>query len=83
MTQAAFPKLLRRPDVESMTGLKRSSIYNKLNPKCKHFDPAFPRPINLSASDKGSVAWIASEIIAWIEIRIEASRPASSVNEKK
>lgn len=66
--------LSRRPEVESITGLKRSSIYARLNSGCKQYDPAFPKPISLSTSGKGSVAWITSEVISWVEGRIAASR---------
>lgn len=74
MNQPIPLKLLRRTQVEDMTGLKRSSIYNRLNPESKHYDPKFPKPISLSSNEKGSVAWIASEVVAWIEQKIEASR---------
>lgn len=74
MNQSVPLRLLRRTQVEEMTGLKRSSIYNRLNPESKHYDPNFPKPISLSSFEKGSVAWIASEVIAWIEQKIEASR---------
>ncbi len=68
------PQLLRRQQVEEMTGLKRSSIYARINPNCKQYDPDFPKPISLSTGAKGGVAWIASEVVAWIETRIAASR---------
>lgn len=71
------PQLLRRQQVELMTGLKRSSIYGRINPQCKQYDPDFPKPISLSTTGKGSVAWIASEVDAWIAGRIAASRLSS------
>lgn len=74
MANQQTPQLLRRQQVELMTGLKRSSIYGRMNPQCKQYDPDFPKPISLSTGAKGSVAWIASEVIAWIEARITASR---------
>ncbi|WP_374353305.1 AlpA family transcriptional regulator [Limnohabitans sp.] len=45
--------LLRRPQVESMTGLKRSSIYSLM--KCGQF----PHPVKLSAR---AVAWRSDDI---------------------
>jgi prophage regulatory protein len=66
-------KFLRLPELESMTGLKRVSIYNRLNPSSKYFDPDFPKSISLSASGKGSVAWLVSEVEAWMDLRL-ASR---------
>lgn len=75
MNHSTNLKLYRRPQVEVVTGLKRSSIYNRLNPDSKYYDATFPKPISLSSSNKGSVAWIATEINVWIEARIAASRP--------
>ncbi|MBC3874880.1 helix-turn-helix transcriptional regulator [Undibacterium flavidum] len=65
-------KFLRLPELEEITGLKRSSVYNRLNPSSKYFDPSFPKSISLSATGKGSVAWLASEISAWMESRVVA-----------
>lgn len=42
--------VLRLKEVQEKTGLSRSTIYNKLNPACKYFDDAFPKPIRLSAT---------------------------------
>lgn len=49
-------KILRRPDVESATGLKCSSIYERMAAK------TFPRPIPLGGR---AVGWIEAEIIDW------------------
>ena len=68
------PQLLRRQQVEVLTGLKRSSIYGRINPGCKQYDPDFPKPISLSTGAGGGVAWVASEVTDWIEARIAASR---------
>lgn len=60
--------LLRLKQVMVRTGLSRSSIYNKLDAKSPHYDPAFPRQISLGTA---SVAWVESEIDGWIESRIQ------------
>lgn len=76
MTTISHPPLaiLRRKQVEVRTGLARSTIYDKLSTKSPRFDPTFPRsvPIGLHA-----VGWIESEISAWLESRILASRAGS------
>lgn len=59
--------LLRRPQVESMTGLKRSSIYALM--KCGQF----PYPVKLSTR---AVAWPSSVIQKWILERTNASTDA-------
>ncbi|HQD57907.1 MAG TPA: AlpA family transcriptional regulator [Candidatus Competibacteraceae bacterium] len=57
--------LLRLTEVESRTGLRRSAIYKRIELN------EFPRPVRLTAK---AVAWPASEISAWIQARITASR---------
>jgi prophage regulatory protein len=57
--------LLRLNQVTKMLGLSKSTIYNKIA------NGTFPKPINLGGQ---SVAWIESEINAWVEDRIAASR---------
>jgi prophage regulatory protein len=63
-------RLLRRPDVEAITGLKRSSIYAKMEAG------VFPKPIKLS---ERSVAWLEHEVQGWLESRISASRPGGAL----
>ena len=75
--------VLRRRQVEAMTGLSRSAIYGKLNGKSPStFDASFPQPIRLSDKPKGSVGWLSEEIQRWIQSRINASRPEQSATEK-
>ena len=61
----ATPTILRRKQVESRTGLARSTIYQRVREK------SFPAPINLGAK---SVGWIEAEVNAWLEARIDDSR---------
>jgi len=56
-TQSA---LLRRPQVEALTGLSRSTLYLFIK------NDAFPRPVQLGLR---SVAWHSSEVMAWIASR--------------
>ncbi len=51
-------RLLRRPEVESITGLSRASIYAKMQ------KGEFPAPVRLGTN---SVAWRVVDIEAWIE----------------
>jgi len=73
-------RLIRRPEVEKITGLKRSSLYSKMDAKSKQFDPLFPRPVSLSssASGNGSKAWVESEVHEWVAHRIAISRRTES-----
>lgn len=64
--QPAKPeKLLRLPEVESLTGLKKTSIYHGM----KGNPPTFPRCIRLSAR---AVAWRESDIAKWQAQRQQA-----------
>ena len=66
------PDLLHRKEVERRTGLSKSTIYDKLNPKSLRFDPSFPVPVKVSDTEKGGVRWCSDEIDQYIEMRREA-----------
>lgn len=56
-------KILRVRGVVAKVGVSRSTIYNKLNPKSRAYDPMFPRQVPLGIR---SVGWIESEIDDWL-----------------
>lgn len=68
-------QIIRRRRLETRVGLTRSTIYDKINPKSSRYDPTFPKPIRLGGN---SVGWIASEVDAWLEQQIQASRSSGS-----
>ncbi len=57
-------KLLRLRDVIALTGMSKSYCYQlaKLG--------EFPKPVRLTSAEKGSVAWISSEVQEFIRQRI-------------
>lgn len=57
---ATGDRLLRRRQVEEITGLARSSIYRAMQ------QGAFPRPVRVGPA---AVRWRLSEITAWLESR--------------
>ncbi|MBS0426119.1 MAG: AlpA family phage regulatory protein [Proteobacteria bacterium] len=68
--------IVRIREVEQRTGLKRSSIYARLNPKSKYYDPTFPRRVLLTGkpaleegNNKGAVGFIEEDIDRWISSR--------------
>ena len=67
------PRVLRRKAVEVMTGLARSTIYQRLA------EDTFPKQIHLGPR---SVGWLASEVDAWIAGRVAESRQVSVVENK-
>jgi prophage regulatory protein len=62
------PAILRRKQVESRTGLARSTIYQYIK------DGAFPKPVPLGPR---AVGWIESEVSEWIQARMKIARVAA------
>lgn len=62
--QAIETRLIRRPEVERITGLSRSSIYEHAAT-----DPTWPGSVRIGP---GTVAWVESEVRAWVEQKIQA-----------
>ena len=58
-------RFMRLPEVLALCGKSRSSIYAAIK------KGEFPAPVKLSTR---SSAWIRSEITAWAESRVKASR---------
>ncbi len=58
-------RILRRPDVTSITGLSRSTIYALME------KGAFPKQVKLGSR---AVGWLESEIENWLRCRIDLSR---------
>ncbi|MEX9601704.1 helix-turn-helix transcriptional regulator [Providencia rettgeri] len=56
-------KILRIPAVIAKIGVKRSTIYDWLNPKSKRYDPTFPKQLKLG---KQSVGWKEVELDEWL-----------------
>jgi prophage regulatory protein len=56
--------------VTQITSISRSGLYARLNPRSASYDPRFPRPIKLSPGPKGAVAWLESEVNAWLQSKI-------------
>lgn len=61
--------LVRMPELQMLTGLARPTVYKMIQR-----DPTFPRPVKLndSSARNAPVAFVLSEVQAWINGRIEA-----------
>jgi prophage regulatory protein len=64
-TTTSHDRLLRRAEVQQVTGLSRTSLYRLVAAM------DFPAQVRLSTN---TVAWLRSEVDAWIAGRIAASR---------
>ena len=64
-------RFIRLPELQQLTGLSRSSIYNRLG-RSAYSDPDFPRPVSLSSKKRGAVAWDLAEVETWMTKRVAA-----------
>ena len=55
-------RILRRPEVEKLVGLSRSTIYSRLE------QGTFPKPVPLGGR---LVGWIEQDVQNWLKERIE------------
>jgi prophage regulatory protein len=66
MADQTYPtRLIRRKEVEALTGLARSTIYERIK------QGVFPAPVSLGAK---AVAWVNTEIQEWIEAQVSHRR---------
>ncbi|MGE6317699.1 AlpA family phage regulatory protein [Shewanella baltica] len=62
--------IIRLVTVIQLTGLSRSTIYDKQNPRSPRYDPTFPKKVSLGAR---AVGWYFGEIETWLKfIRINS-----------
>ncbi len=65
--ESPVTRMLRRREVETRTGLSRSTIYELMA------KGSFPKPVLLGSK---IVCWIEQEIEAWLQAKIEHNRRA-------
>lgn len=61
-------RIIRLKAVMKLTGLSRSTIYDRMNPKSPRHDPSFPKQFSLGGTSKraSAVGWMEEEVLAWI-----------------
>ena len=64
-------RLLRRPEVEEITGLSTSVIYRQMT------EGRFPRPRRIGSGENGAVGWLLSDIEQWMA-RLPLAEPLQS-----
>jgi prophage regulatory protein len=62
-------RIIRMARVRELTGLSRATIYDRLNPASRRYDPSFPKQINLGGQNSRATAvgWIEAEVLAWVQ----------------
>lgn len=66
MAEQLREALIKRQQLQELTQLGNTSIYDKLNPKSSYYDPSFPQRIYLSSR---AVRWRLGDVLDWIESR--------------
>jgi len=61
----SYYQLIRRKEVEELTGLSRTAIYDRMR------EGRFPKSVALSPK---TIRWVRGEIIKWIEEQISIAR---------
>lgn len=61
-------QIINIKEVIQFTSISRAKIYEMINVDSKYYDPTFPKPVRLSESRIGWVAW---EVNQWIEDKIQ------------
>ena len=64
-------RLIRRGELQQITGLSRSTIYDRMNPRSTRFDEDFPRPVKIG---KSAVGWLQAEVSDYVTTRVRRSR---------
>jgi prophage regulatory protein len=73
MVAKVSPILIPRCRVCEITGLKRSALYERIG------RGEFPKPVRIGSA---AVRWVESEVVAWVELQIAASRGVRNARAK-
>lgn len=65
-------EILRIAMVCQKSGLSRTTVYEKINPRSRSFDKTFPRPVALGAR---AVGWLSTALDEWIATRSPRTIP--------
>lgn len=66
-------KILRIRQLLEVTGISRSGVYDRLNPKSPRHDASFPVPVRLGPR---MIGFVVEDVDAWLKIKIDARNNA-------
>lgn len=72
-------RLIRLKKLLSLVKASRSTVYAWMDRRSTYHDPSFPRPIRYTAKST-SVAWVLSDVEAWLEKSAAIQREEPSPN---
>ena len=64
-------KVIRIKRLQDMLGLSRSTIYSRINPASKWFDPDFPKPFKIGGY---AVGWDLREVVMFVDMKKQGGR---------
>ena len=70
--------LIRVKDLARRLSVSTATIWNMTNPKSRHYNPNFPKPVKVSANVTG---WLENEIAAYLA-ECAAKRDSSAMHAK-
>lgn len=56
--------IIRLNTLLDLVGMSRSTVYNRINPKSKYYDPMFPKRVRLGPK---AIGWVLADVYAYIE----------------
>ncbi|NMY39700.1 AlpA family phage regulatory protein [Pseudomonas sp. WS 5013] len=59
-------RVIRVKRLQDMLGISRSTIYSRVDPKSKWFDPDFPKPFKIGGY---AVGWDLREVVKFVEMK--------------
>lgn len=58
-------RIIRRRELERLLGIGHSTIYSRLKPSSRAYDPKMPKPFGIGG---GRVGWLEHEVVAYIQL---------------
>ncbi|RQO81360.1 hypothetical protein DBV10_14610 [Acidovorax sp. FJL06] len=71
---------LKCPEAAKFLAMSRATFYDIQNPKSPRFDPTFPTTAKVRLGAR-SVAWLASDLQAWLESRRVGAQPTGRADQ--
>ncbi|MCW8346091.1 AlpA family transcriptional regulator [Vibrio sp. ZSDZ65] len=65
--QTVTDRIVRIKELTQLTGLSRSTIYDKINSRSPRYDATFPKSLKLGSR---AVGWLSTDVSRWIESKV-------------
>lgn len=61
-------RAIRLPEVLNLLGISKSTLYGRLQPSSRHYDPRAPKPFKLGNSARSPSAWWRDSVIEYLQL---------------